>query len=132
LPVAWNLRPHLRRDSSRARSFRDGARLEDIAAQRLLRVDVLLSPKRRERGKGVRMLGRAHHHRVELRIFQLIVQPPKIPELLRARCLHRRRIQFFAFTSQSATMFSPSISAMFDPPRPPQPMMTMFSLLPGD
>ena len=53
-----NLRPHLRRHSSRPRGLGHETRLVYVTRQRLLAVNMLLAPQRRQGRKGMRVLRR--------------------------------------------------------------------------
>ncbi len=61
-----DLRAHLRDDAGLRGGLANDARLLHVVGERLLAVDVLLQLERGQRGEGVRVLGGADEHGVEL------------------------------------------------------------------
>jgi len=86
-----DLRAHLRDDAGLRGGLADDARLLDVVGERLLAVDVLLQLERGQRGKGVRVLGGADEHGVEL--AGMIEDAAEIDLLARLRIQGRRLVE---------------------------------------
>ena len=73
-----NLRAHLGGDLGLSGRLADDPGLPDAVRERLLAVDVLAEPQRRQRGERVGVFGRAHDDRVEF--AGVVVEPSKVAE----------------------------------------------------
>ena len=121
---------HLGCDLGLGGGLADDARLPDVVRQRLLAVDVFAELQGRQGGKGVRVLGRADDHRVE--VVGAIVNPAEVAV---AACLgmilagHLSTAGSY-IARHSATIFSAAIAACFrlKAPRPPVAIIAMLSL----
>ena len=77
---AVNLRSHLRCHAGLGRSLGDETRFGDIACERFFAVHRFLHLQRRHGRIGMRVLGGADHHAVDLGLLDGVVKLAEIPE----------------------------------------------------